>query len=87
MTSVATIGDMIVAVGYSERFGGAKSPTTWMTRDPQHWQQPETSSAQGEATSIVRQANAAGVEVGWTLPRSRRGPAVGWSKILTLPRA
>jgi hypothetical protein len=87
MTSVATIGNMIVAVGYSERFGGAKSPTTWMTRDPQQWLQPETSSAQGEATSIARQASATGVEVGWTFPRSRRGPPVGWSKILTLPRA
>jgi hypothetical protein len=87
MTSVAAIGEVIVAVGYSERLGGAKSPTTWITRDPQLWSQPETSPVQGEATSVVRRAGAAGVEVGWTIPSSRRGPAIGWSKILTLPGA
>lgn len=86
MTSVAAIGETIVAVGYTERLGGAKSPTTWITKDPQLWPQPDTFSMLGEATSITRQHGAV-MEVGWTIPQSRRSPAIGWSKILTLPRS
>ena len=83
MTSVAAVDETIVAVGYTERLGGAKSPTTWITHDPTQWPQPDTSTMQGEATSVIRHSGAL-MEVGWGIRPSRRS-SVGWSKILTLP--